>query len=159
MIAPMLLPLALPFTIYGFVLALLAASGRITWQRHLALLDLITTVIVTWLTVSHGLRWLALAYSLRALLLVPLQIHLVNRVAGISIVDHARALAKPVVGAGIMGIVAALLFHAANPSSLLVIAALCAAAAAIYAAIIATILPQYRQAAQKLVLAWTNAPA
>jgi O-antigen/teichoic acid export membrane protein len=159
MIAPMLLPLALPFTIYGFVLALLAASGRITWQRHLALLDLITTVIVTWLTVSHGLRWLALAYSLRALLLVPLQIHLVNRVAGISIVDHARALAKPVVGAGIMGIVAALLFHAANPSSLLVIAALCGIAAAVYAAIIATILPQYRRAAQKLVFTWTNAPA
>jgi len=159
MIAPMLLPLALPFTIYGFVLALLAASGRITWQRHLALLDLVTTVIVTWLTVSHGLRALALAYSVRALLLVPLQIHLVNRVAEIGVVDHARVLAKPVVGAAIMGVVAAILFHTVNPNGLLVIVALCGVAATVYAAIIATILPQYRKAAQKLVLTLTNSPA
>ena len=151
MIAPMLLPLALPYTINGFALALLAAKGRITWQRHLALLDLATTIAVTWLTVSHGLKWLALTYSLRALMLAPLQIHLVERVAGISLLDHARGLAKPVIAAGVMGIAAALLFFLLNPHSLLVIAPLCGAAALLYAAIVATILPQYRKAALQLV--------
>jgi len=151
MIAPMLLPLALPFTINGFVLALLAAKGRITWQRHLALLDLATTVAVTWLTVSHGLRWLALAYSLRALMIVPLQIHLVKRVSGIGMLDHAKALAKPVVAATIMGVAAALFFYVADPASLLVIVPLCGAAALVYAAIVATILPQYRKAVRQLV--------
>ena len=151
MIAPMLLPLALPFAINGFVLALLASRGRITWQRHLALLDLVTTIIVTAVTVSHGLKWLALAYSLRALLLVPLQIHLVDRVAGIGFRDHARALAKPVIAATVMGATAALIFYAANPTNLLVISLFCGIAALAYAAIIATILPQYRKAVQQLV--------
>ena len=151
MIAPMLLPLALPFVINPFVLALLAARGRIKWQRHLALLDLATTIAITWATVSHGLKWLALAYSLRAVMLIPLQIHLVNRVAGIGMLDHARALAKPVAAATVMGVAAALSFYVVDPAGLLTIMALCGVAALIYAAIVATILPQYRKAVRQLV--------
>ena len=151
MIAPMLVPLALPFVINPFVLALLAARGRIKWQRHLALLDLATTIAVTWATVSHGLKWLALAYSLRAVMLIPLQIHLVNRVAGIGMLDHARALAKPVAAAAVMGVVAALSFYVVDPAGLLTIMALCGIAALIYAAIVAAILPQYRKAALSFV--------
>ena len=151
MIAPMLVPLALPFVINPFVLALLAARGRIKWQRHLALLDLATTIAVTWATVSHGLKWLALAYSLRAVMLIPLQIHLVNRVAGIGMFDHARALAKPVAAATVMGVAAALCFYVVDPAGLLTIMALCGIAALIYAAIVATILPQYRKAALSFV--------
>jgi len=150
-IAPMLLPLALPFVINPFVLALLAARGRIKWQRHLALLDLATTIAITWATVSHGLKWLALAYSLRAVMLIPLQIHLVNRVAGIGMLDHARALAKPCAAAGVMGVAAALSFYVVDPAGLLTIMALCGVAALIYAAIVATILPQYRKAVRQLV--------
>jgi len=150
-IAPMLLPLALPFVINPFVLALLAARGRIKWQRHLALLDLATTIAITWATVSHGLKWLALAYSLRAVMLIPLQIHLVNRVAGIGMLDHARALAKPVAAATVMGVAAALSFYVVDPAGLLTIMALCGVAALIYAAIVATILPQYRKAVRQLV--------
>ena len=127
MIAPMLLPLALPFAINGFVLALLAARRRIQWQRHLALLDLGTTVLVTVLTVSHGLRWLALAYSLEGPHAGSAPIHLVDRVAGVGIRDHIRALAKPVIGAAVMGVAAAILFYAINPTSLLVITPLCGA--------------------------------
>lgn len=153
MIAPMLLPLALPFTINGFVLALLAAKGRITWQRHLALLDLVTTILVTWLTVPYGLRWLALVYSLRALMLVPLQIHLVRRAAGIGLRDHAKALAKPVLAASLMGVAAAVLLNAADPTNLIAIMLLCGAAALVYAAIVAAILPQYRKAVQQFVSA------
>ena len=151
MIAPMLVPLALPFVINPFVLALLAARGRITWQRHLALLDLATTIAVTWATVSHGLKWLALAYSLRAVMLIPLQIHLVNRVAGIGMLDHARALAKPVAAATVMGAAAALSFYVVDPAGLLTILPLCGIAALIYAAIVAAILPQYRKAALSFV--------
>lgn len=150
-IAPMLLPLALPFTINPFVLALLAAKGRISWQRHLSLLDLLTTIVVTIATVSHGLKALALAYSLRAVLLLPLQIYLAKRISGIGFRDHAAALAGPLFGAIVMGIAGAMLFHSLRPTNLLEIAPLCGLAAAIYAAVIAAILPQYPRALQRLV--------
>lgn len=142
-IAPMLLPLALPFTITPFVLALLAAKGRITWQRHLALLDLGTTIIVTVLTVSHGLEALALAYSIRAVLLLPLQLYLVRRVSGIGLRDHAEALAKPILAATLMGIATALLLNFFNPAGLIETTLLCGVAAVLYGAVIAVILPQY----------------
>jgi O-antigen/teichoic acid export membrane protein len=152
MIAPMLLPLALPFTISGFVLALLGSHGRITWQRHLALLDLGTTILVTALTVSHGLRVLALTYSLRAVLLIPLQVSLVHRASGIGIRDHVGALARPVLAASIMGVVAALLFHFAAPVSFAAILLLCAGSAAVYAGVVAVILPQYKKGFHQLYL-------
>lgn len=145
MISPMLLPLALPFTINGFVLALLAAYGRIKWQRHLALLDLASTILVTVLTVSHGLRALALAYSLRAVLIMPLQLYLVRQVSGITFRDHFNALLKPLVGATAMGIAAALLFRSVHPATLLGTLLICGIAAVLYAAIIAMILPRYRR--------------
>jgi hypothetical protein len=75
----------------------------------------------------------------------------VKRVSGIGMLDHAKALAKPVVAATIMGVAAALFFYVADPASLLVIVPLCGAAALIYAAIVATILPQYRKAVRQLV--------
>ena len=145
MIAPMLLPLALPFTLSGFMLALLAAKGRIRWQRHFALLDLATTILVTALTVSNGLKWVALGYSIRSVLLMPLQLHLIWRVSGIGIRDHIDALAKPVLASAAMGLSAALLFYMVNPAGLVMIALICIFAAAVYVALVATILPQYRR--------------
>jgi O-antigen/teichoic acid export membrane protein len=152
-IAPMLLPLALPFTINGFVLALLASKGRIRWQRYLALLDLVTTIVVTVLVVPYGLKWLALTYSLRALVLVPVQLYFVRRVSGIGFGDHVRALSGPLLGSCVMGLVAALLFGMIQPTSLLIILPLCAAAAATYAAVIAILMPEYRRAIIRLILA------
>jgi O-antigen/teichoic acid export membrane protein len=157
MIAPMLLPLALPFTLNGLVLALLAARGRVTWQRRLALVDLVTTIIVTALTVSHGLRWLALAYSLRAVMLIPLQLYLVRRASEIGFRDHLAALAGPTVAATVMGTAAALLFRWAAPTGLAEIIVLCVAAALIYAAVVAIILPQYRRELRQLVFSAQSA--
>jgi O-antigen/teichoic acid export membrane protein len=153
MIAPMLLPLALPFTVNGMVLALLAARGRITWQRRLALVDLISTIIVTALTVSHGLRSLALVYSLRAMMLIPLQVHLVWLASGIGWRDHLAALGKPTFAAAVMGIAAALLFHWAAPTGLLAILLLCGASALVYVAVVAVVLPDYRKGVQQVVFA------
>jgi hypothetical protein len=65
--------------------------------------------------------------------------------------DHARALAKPCAAAGVMGVAAALSFYVVDPAGLLTIMALCGVAALIYAAIVATILPQYRKAVRQLV--------
>lgn len=150
MIAPMLLPLALPFTLSGFMLALLAAKGRIKWQRHFALLDLATTILVTAVTVSHGLKWVALGYSIRAVMLMPLQLYLIRRVSGIGVRDHVDALGKPVLAATAMGLAATLLFHFADPTGLVMIGMICGAAAAVYAAFVAAILPQYRRRALEL---------
>lgn len=144
MIAPMLLPLALPFVVTGFVLAVLAAHGRIKWQRHLALLDLATTILITLLTVSHGLRALALAYSLRALTIMPLQLYLVRRVSGIGFRDHARALNAPVLAATLMGVAATLLFRLVNPATLASTLLVCGVAAILYAAVVGMALPHYR---------------
>jgi O-antigen/teichoic acid export membrane protein len=149
-IAPMLLPLALPFTINGFVLALLAACGRVKWQRRLALLDLLTTIIVTALAVSHGLRWLALTYSLRSLMLSPLQIYLVRRVSGIGFRDHLSALGGPIVASTVMGAASAVIFHWAAPASLVGILLLCAVSAVVYAAVVAIVLPQYGRELRRL---------
>ncbi|WP_458388118.1 lipopolysaccharide biosynthesis protein [Sphingomonas sp. F9_3S_D5_B_2] len=150
-IAPMLLPLALPYTVNGFVLAVLAAQGQISWQRYLSLLDLASTVLVTVLTVSHGLKWLALAYSIRAVLLIPLQVQLVRRATGIGFRDHARALVGPTVAAGAMGVLTAALFYAVDPRRLLVIVGMCGVAAIAYGAIAAVILPDARKTFLKLV--------
>jgi hypothetical protein len=84
-------------------------------------------------------------------MLIPLQIDLVNRVAGIGMLDHARALAKPCAAATVMGAAAALSFYVVDPAGLLMIILLCGVAALIYAAIVATILPQYRKAALNFV--------
>lgn len=149
-IAPMLLPLALPFAMNGFVLAFLAAHGNIRWQRHLSLLDLMSTIAVTVLAVPYGLRWLALTYSLRALLFVPLQIHLVRKVSGIGVRDHLRALAAPVIAASVMGAATALAFRAVDPHGLLSILGLCGAAALLYAAMLLAMLPSYRSQLRKI---------
>jgi O-antigen/teichoic acid export membrane protein len=152
-VAPMLLPLALPFAITPLVLALLAANGRITWQRRLAFLDLATTAVVTWFAVPYGLRALALAFSVRALLLVPLQIFLTRRISGIGVRDHITALGVPIAASTAMGIAVAILFHAYNPTSPVAVILLCGAAALIYAAIVLGILPQYRRGLRQLVAA------
>lgn len=150
-IAPMLLPLALPFATSGFVVAFLAAQGNIGWQRHLSLLDLLSTIAVTILAVPYGLKWLALTYSLRALLFVPLQIYLVGRVSAIGPGDHVRALAAPVVAASIMGAVAALLFRLVQPVGLLTILPLCVASALLYATMLLAMVPRYREQLRKVV--------
>jgi O-antigen/teichoic acid export membrane protein len=149
-IAPMLLPLAIPFTIGPVALSLLAAKGRVKWQRHLAAIDLVTTIVVTWIVVPYGVRALALAYSVRAVLLVPLQICLVSRVTGIGFRDHAIALSAPIGAAAAMGIAAMAMFKALDPGGLLVTGALCGAAALIYAAIIIATLPEYRRGLRRL---------
>lgn len=156
-IAPMLLPLALPFTISGFVLALLAAYGRVTWQRHLAVLDLTTTIAVVVLTVGYGLKWLALAYSVRGLLIIPVQLHFVRAASGVTIKDHVDALALPVSAAAVMGIFAVALFRFIDPQTLLATLLLCGAAALFYGSIIAAVMPSYRRAAMQFLKASGNA--
>lgn len=150
-VAPMLLPLALPFTISGFVLALLAAKGQVTWQRQLSLVDLASTIVVTAVAIPYGLRIIALAYGIRALCMIPLQLHFVRKASGINFQDHLQALAKPCAAAAAMGVAAALLFTWVRPSSLFVIVGLCAAAAAFYAVLAAALLPNYRKVLQQLV--------
>jgi O-antigen/teichoic acid export membrane protein len=150
-IAPMFLPLALPFTITPFALSLFAAEGRISWQRHIAMLDLLTTVLVTWFAVPHGLRALALAYSVRSLALLPIQVFLVRRLSGIGIQDHLKALAAPIAAATVMAGATAILFNVVHPDRLLSVTLLCAASAAIYAATVAIIAPQYRKSLRQLM--------
>ena len=87
----------------------------------------------------------ALGYSIRSLLLMPLQLYLIWRVSGIGIRDHIDALAKPVLASAAMGLSAALLFYMVNPAGLVMIALICIIAAAVYVALVATFLPQYRR--------------
>ena len=150
-VAPMLLPLALPFTINQFVLALLAAKGRISWQRHLSLLDLVSTIIVTILTVRYGLRILALTYGIRSLFLLPVQIYLVRRVSGIGFRDHLRAIAGPLFAGSVMGVIATMLFRLENPASFIMIAILCGFSAVVYLLVISALLPQYPKALRRFV--------
>jgi O-antigen/teichoic acid export membrane protein len=144
-IAPALMPLAIPFTLNFFVLSLLSALGHVTWQRQLALLDLISTVVVAAVAVWFGLIWVALAYSLRAYLWVPVELYLVKKASGIGVRDHLRALWVPTIGSVVMAALVGPTLYALNTYSFVVIGLVCALGAIVYAAVVLLFLLQERQ--------------
>lgn len=144
-IAPALMPLAIPFTLNFFVVSLLSALGHVTWQRHLALLDLISTVVVAAVAMRFGLIWVALAYSLRAYLWVPVELYLVRKASGIGVRDHVGALWVPTVASLVMAAVVGPALYALNPGSFVVIGLVCALGAIVYGAVVLVLLPQERE--------------
>ncbi|MEO5774007.1 MAG: oligosaccharide flippase family protein [Sphingomicrobium sp.] len=144
-IAPALLPLAIPFTLSGFVLALLSATGHIAWQRRLAMFELATTVVATGLTVSHGLLWVAIAYSLKSYISVPLQLYLVKKSGGITALDHVRALWPPILASAVMIAALVPVFRSLDTHNLLLLGFTCVGGAMLYAAIVWLCLPADRK--------------
>lgn len=145
-IAPALIPLSIPFTLNFFVLSLLSATGHLSWQRQLALLDLISTLLVAAIAIQYGLFWVALAYSLRAYLWLPLQLILVKKASGVGLRDHVWALWAPVVSSILMATTVGALLYLLNTYNLLVIGVTCAFGAMIYAAAASILLPTERRA-------------
>lgn len=144
-IAPALVPLAIPFTVNLFVIALLTSLGHARWQRHLALLDLVSTVVITALLLRFGLLWIALGYSLRAYLWLPLQLYLVRKASGIGVRDHLRAMWPALLATAVMSAAVVPTLYALGSTNLLVVGAVCLMGALIYAAAILLLLPGERR--------------
>lgn len=144
-IALALMPLAIPFTLNYFVLSLLSALGHVTWQRHLALLELISTVLITTVAVWHGLIWVAIGYSVRAYLMLPLQMYFARKVSGIGIRDHLWAISAPLAASAVMVTLIGPVFYVLNPSTFLVIGPVCLLGALLYGLAVLALLPKDRR--------------
>jgi O-antigen/teichoic acid export membrane protein len=93
---------ALPFTLNYFFPSTLAAKGRSAVLAMIALVQLVSTLLLGWLTVGYGLPVLAGAMALRAYLTMPyIQLQL-RRFAGIRLRDTWQATAAPMLCCGIM---------------------------------------------------------
>jgi O-antigen/teichoic acid export membrane protein len=144
-ITPALIFLAIPTIVGPVVASLLTARGHVVWQRQLALLDLVSTIIVTWLTLRFGLFWIAAAYGLRASLWVPVQIGLTRQVAGIGYRAHFSALFPSILGSAVMSATVLPLLYLLNPRGIVVIMGICGLGAVVYGLAIFILLPQERQ--------------
>lgn len=140
-LAPVLAFLAIPFAVSYFFQVMMAALGRPKWQRHLALADMLSTIIVSLFTVHFGLWWVAVAYVARAYLWIPVEFCLIRRASGIGFGDHFWAFWPALLASSVMvGAVWAGL-HYLHPAGLVPLAAICLAGAALYVALILICVP------------------
>lgn len=125
--------MAVPFTLNYFASPALSAMGDSGKQRTLAIVQLTSTVLITWLMLPWGLWWVAAGYVFRAYLTLPLQIVFLRSSAGIGLRDTLRAI-WPAFGAStLMGGLLWLVLWAWNPSDIFMLAALIGGSALVYA--------------------------
>lgn len=154
-IALTLTPLAIPFAMTYFFQSVLTALGHAAWQRHLAVADLISTVIVSAIAVHFGLMWVAIGYALRAYLWIPVQIYLIRKASGIGFRDHLWAFAPSVTASTVMGVAVASALAALGSVNLMMVGLVCAGGALLYALMLLSIVPDRRRA----LFAWRRVRA
>lgn len=153
-IAPALIPLAIPFMVNLFMIAILTPLGHAGWQRHLALADLALTILITAVALPFGLFWIAVGYSLRAYLWLPLQLHLINKASRIGLRDHIRSVWPAIVGALVMSAAVVPVLRTLRSTNLLVVAPVCAGGALIYFSVVLLLLPAERR--RIVTMLWAN---
>lgn len=94
-IAQILAFMALPQAINGLSGPVFSALGQSGTILKLALLQLVTTIVVTAFAAPFGLEAVAVAYVLRAHLLLPLQLRLMSRATTLAPIAVLRAIAPP----------------------------------------------------------------
>lgn len=83
------------YTFQGFGTALLMAVGRPDVVLRFRLINMVTTVIGFLLAVPFGIVAMAASFVIRGYLMVPVQLYLQRRYAGISSGEYLRRLAVP----------------------------------------------------------------
>lgn len=96
--------IGIPFALNYFASPVLGAMGDSGKQRTLAIVQLVSTLVLTLLALPYGLIWVAVAYVLRAYLTLPLQILFLRQASGIRFADTWTAIRGPFFAAAIMGV-------------------------------------------------------
>lgn len=151
MIALPLSLLAIPFTMTYFFQSILSALGHARWQRHVAVADMLSTVLVSLVAVRFGLMWVAVSYVIRAYLIIPIEIRLIRKVSGIGYQDHLWAFWPSLLAASAMAAAVYGLLALFQPTNLVEIGVVCAGGALIYALVVLAILPEQRERLRALM--------
>ncbi|KWV55788.1 teichoic acid transporter [Rhizobium altiplani] len=103
-IATVLVLMAVPFVTNFFASSALSAVNRAESILSVAALQLVTTLILTWLLVPYGVVAVAAGYTLRAWLTMPYQQYVLQRYAHIESKSTLKAVALPFCGATLMAV-------------------------------------------------------
>ncbi|CCM74385.1 lipopolysaccharide biosynthesis protein [Rhizobium mesoamericanum] len=103
-IATVLVLMAVPFVMNFFASSALSAVNRAESILSVAALQLVTTLILTWLLVPYGVVAVAAGYTLRAWLTMPYQQYVLARYAHIDAKSTLKAVALPFCGAALMAV-------------------------------------------------------
>lgn len=151
MIALPLSLLAIPFTMTYFFQSILSALGHAKWQRHVAVAEMLSAVLVCLVAVRFGLMAVAVSYVIRAYLIIPIEIRLIRKVSGLGYRDHVWAFWPALLAAGVMAAVVFSLLAFFQPASLLQIFTICAAGGLVYVLVVLAILPDQRARMRALI--------
>jgi len=103
-IATVLVLMAVPFVMNFFASSALSAVNRAESILSVAALQLVTTLILTWLLVPYGVVAVAAGYTLRAWLTMPYQQYVLARYAHIDAKSTLKAVGLPFCGAVLMAV-------------------------------------------------------
>lgn len=140
--------MAIPYTLNFFASPVLSAVGNTHRQRTLAIVQLVTTLILTLLALPYGLTAVAIAYVVRSYLTLPLQMYFLKEASGIGTLTTFDAIKAPFFVSTVMGLLlwAALqIFAGEQPLSWKELVAAIAGAALFYAAVLLAISATYRR--------------
>lgn len=143
--------MAVPFTLNYFASPALSAMGDSGKQRTLAIVQLTTTVLITWLMLPWGLWWVAAGYVFRAYLTLPLQIVFLKSSAGIRLRDTASAIWPAFAASTLMGALLWLVLWVFNPANLAMLAALIGGSMLFYALAVLALSSKLRTQVRRLV--------
>lgn len=143
--------IAVPYTLNYFASPLLTAMGNSRRQRTLAVVQLLATILLTWLALPFGLMAVAIAYVARSYLTLPLQIRFLTQSTPIRLRDTVAAVRAPFIASSTMG---ALLWGGlamVQTHGWIAIAAAIPLGGLFYFAALALLSPFHRQLAMKLL--------
>jgi O-antigen/teichoic acid export membrane protein len=103
-VATVLVMMAVPFVMNVFASSALAAVNRAESILSVAALQLVLTVVLTWLLVPYGIIAVAAGYALRAWLTMPYQQYVLKRFADIDPLGTMKAIAMPFAGSLVMAV-------------------------------------------------------
>lgn len=140
--------MAIPYTLNFFASPILSAVGNTHRQRTLAIVQLVSTLILTLLALPYGLTAVAIAYVIRSYLTLPLQIYYLKEATGIGIRTTFDAIKAPFFTSTAMGLLlwsGLEIFAADGPLPWQALIAAIAGAGLFYAAALLAISPHYRR--------------
>lgn len=143
--------MAVPYTLNYFASPVLTAMGNSHRQRSLAVVQLVSTLILTWLALPFGLMAVAIAYVVRSYLTMPLQIRYLKEASGISWRDTIAAVRAPFIASTAMGVLLWAGLTAAHARGWAATIIAIALGGLFYLGALALLSPFHRQLAKKLL--------
>ncbi|RJF85765.1 lipopolysaccharide biosynthesis protein [Sphingomonas cavernae] len=143
--------MAVPYTLNYFASPVLTAMGNSRRQRTLAVVQLLSTLLLTWLALPFGLMAVAIAYVARSYLTLPLQIRFLRETSGIRWRDTVVAVRAPFIASTAMGVLLWSALAAMKATGWLAVIAAIALGGLFYLGALALLSRFHRQLAAKLL--------